>query len=112
MSYLHTVGKAGSAVWEVVAGSPGPAGAGDTSGSSGSCVPWAGEEGLARCWDEELWPPRVFSMSRLNEEGFAGIDGFCRGRGGGGGGGVGLVFRKGDVGLARRVISYLKKNRM
>ena len=32
-------------------------------GADDSRAPWAGEEGLARCWDEVPWPPRVFAMS-------------------------------------------------
>ena len=65
-------------------------------------MPWAGEEGLTRCWDDELWPPRVFSMIGM-DEGFRRGEGFSQGesftgkssgneeidfrRGGGGGGG-------------------------
>ena len=56
-------------------------------------MPWVGEEGLARCWDDELWPPQVFAMIGMNEvsggENFTGkssgneeID-FRRGVGGG-----------------------------
>ena len=60
MSYLHTVGEVGAAAWEAAAGSVGSAGANNTNGN---CVPWPGEEGLARGRDEGLWPPLVFSMT-------------------------------------------------
>ena len=75
MSYLRTVGKTWAAAWEAAAGSGRSAGANCTDGSR---VPWPGEEGLAWDWDEELWPPLVFSMSpNLMEEGFACTNG-CR----------------------------------
>ena len=58
--YLRTMVEARVAAWEVTTGSVGLTGAGGTRGSR---VPWAREEGLARCWDEVLWPPRVFAMT-------------------------------------------------
>ena len=77
MSYLHTVGEAGAAAWEVATSSTGLEGA---EGTGGSRVPWAGEEGLSRCWDDELWPPRVFTMIGM-DEGFRMGEGFCFCRG-------------------------------
>ena len=44
VSYLCTVGEVGA----VEAG--------------GSLVPWPREGGLARCREDELWPPRVFAI--------------------------------------------------
>ena len=64
------MGEVGAAAWEDAAGSVGSAGAGDTNGNR---VPWLGEAGFTRGQDEELWPPLVFSMSRMCE-------GFKRGR--------------------------------
>ena len=52
------VAEVRAATWEVVASFAGSAGSGGTSR-----VPWPGGEGLAWCWDEELWPPRVFAMT-------------------------------------------------
>ena len=46
VSHKHTVGKAGAATWEVAIGSAGSVGVGSTGGSR---MPWAREEGLARC---------------------------------------------------------------
>ena len=43
-------------------------------------MPWVGEEGLTLCWDDELWPPRVFAMIGMNE-GFMRGEGFCFCRG-------------------------------
>ena len=43
-------------------------------------MPWPGEGGLARCWEYEMWPPRVFStVVAWMDEGFR-----KGGRGGGG----------------------------
>ena len=56
ISYLHIVGKVGAVGWEATAGSTGSVVAG------GSHVPWPREEGLARCREDELWPPRVFAI--------------------------------------------------
>ena len=70
MSYLCIIGEVGAAAWEAAAGSVGSIGANDINDNR---VPWLGEEGLARGWDEELWPPFVFSMSpNWMEEGFVG----------------------------------------
>ena len=71
MSYLCNVGKAGATAWEVAVGSARSVGA---DGTGDSRVPWAGEEGLTRCWDDELWTPRVFAMIGMDE-------GFRRGEG-------------------------------
>ena len=57
VSYLCPIGQVEAVAWEVIVGSAGSVGAG------GSRLPWAGEKGLARCWEELLWPPRVFSMT-------------------------------------------------
>ena len=63
--------------------SAGSAGSVEAGGTGGSLMTWPGEGGLARCQEDELWPPRVFSITA------AWMDEGCRReRGGGGGGGV------------------------
>ena len=78
VSYLRTVGEAGAAAWEAVVGSVGSVGPG---GTDDNCVPWPGEEGLARGQDKELWPPLIFAMSpNWMEEGFVRGFGVSQGR--------------------------------
>ena len=57
VSYMRTLGEAGVAAWEMLIGSTGLVEAG------GSRVPWSRDGGLARCREDELWPPRVFSIA-------------------------------------------------
>ena len=81
VSYLRSVGEVGATAWEMPVGSAGAVEVDDTNGSP---VPWPGKEGLARCLEDELWPPRVFSI-------VAAWVGLMRKGGGGGGGGGGGV---------------------
>ena len=62
----------------------GSAGAVEADDTNGSPVPWPRKGGLTRCLEDELWPPRVFSIV------IAWVDeGLMRNGGGGGGGGEG-----------------------
>ena len=54
VSYLRIVGKAGAATWEISVGSVGSVKADDTGGNR---LPGPREGGLARCQEDELWPP-------------------------------------------------------
>ena len=59
------MGEVGVAVWEVATASAGSVGADD------SRVPFLGEEGLTRCWKDELWPPQVLAITiAWMDEGF------------------------------------------
>ena len=57
VSYLRSVGGVGVAACEVLAGSSWSIEAGGTGASP---MPWLGKGGLARCREDEMWPPRVF----------------------------------------------------
>ena len=93
ISYLRTVGEGRAAAWDISVGSIRSV---EASGTSDNNVPWPGKGALARCPEDELWPPRVFAIAAAwMDEGF-------RGGGGGGGGGGGWVgdfnlLSKGDV---------------
>ena len=46
--------------WEMSIGFTGSI---EADGIGGSPVPWPAEGGLARCREDELWPPRVFAIA-------------------------------------------------
>ena len=76
VSYMRIVGEARVVAWEMSTGS---AGSVEVDGTGASPMPWPGEGGLARCREDELWPPRVFAYSATwMEEGFKrGARGWC-----------------------------------
>ena len=60
VSYLRTVEEIGAATWDI---STGFARSTEDDGTGSSHVPWPREGGLAWCWEDELWPPWVFSIA-------------------------------------------------